>query len=422
MAAVHAGAHSIASYNREITVNRKLPCVTIIIMTLGWQATVAAAEQEPRSVGDAVVWLQGKSKAMIRASRRAMHDGSAAFPPQVGCFYDAFWLRDYEYMLEGCVDAFSDKELTDSCMVFLKAQRVDGACVDCVRYDGTPDYQPGYGTIGDNPVADGSQFLVAVAWHTYQKVQDREMIERIADRLVKAMNAVPRNPANGLVHIKPGGYDRAPYGFTDSVRKQGDELFCSLLFVDSSRKLADLLDVAKRSPEANQWRAEADRIADGIRKVFWDGSLGLFRAATLQCKEPDIWGSAFAVYLGVASNEQAMAVAEYFKSHYSEIVNRGQIRHLPGGVYWEACARPKDDYQDGTFWATPTGWFVYTLDLVDPTLADQTVLDMVRDFQTNGVNEWFFGDKKGAPEYLANVALPIAGIQKMLRRRKTAER
>jgi len=95
-----------------------------------------------------------------------LRDGVAAFPPQVETGYEAFWLRDYAYMLEGYIDAFTDKELLDACQMFLKAQRADGACVDCVKFDGTPIYQPGYGSMGENPVADGSQFAVAVAWYT----------------------------------------------------------------------------------------------------------------------------------------------------------------------------------------------------------------------------------------------------------------
>jgi glycogen debranching enzyme len=389
----------------------------LVTVAIGWPGAIEASD--PRTVEEAVGWLRGEAKTMIRASRRTMKDGVAAFLPQAGGGYDAFWLRDYDYMVEGCVDAFSNKELTDACTVFVNAQRADGACVDCVRLDGTPIFKPGGGTMGENPVADGSPFTVAVAWHTYRRVHDRALLQRIIGRLVKAMEAVPRNPATGLVHIRPGGYDRCPYGFTDTVREQGDVLFCSLLQVEASKRLADLLATVGRPADAEKWRNEAGRLAASIRTVFWDPSLGLFRAATVQCKEPDIWGSAFAVYLGVASREQSLAVAKYFQRHYGQIVERGQIRHLPGGVHWQA-AGPKDEYQNGGFWATPTGWFVYTLDLVDPSLADRTVLDMVGDFRRKGIMEWVLGEKKGVPDYVASVALPIAGIEKMLGRRKAA--
>jgi glycogen debranching enzyme len=191
------------------------------------------------------------------------------------------------------------------------------------------------------------------------------------------------------------------------------------LYVNASRQLADLLEVAGHTDDAKHWQAEADRAAAGVRLVFWDGSIGLFRAATIQCKEPDIWGSAYAAYLGVASEEQTLAIARYFQKHYGEIAYRGQIRHLPGGVYWEVgCAR--DEYQNGAFWATPTGWFVDTLDRVDPALADRTVAELVSALQENECAEWVFGEKKGVLRYTANVALPIAGITKMLARRQNA--
>jgi glycogen debranching enzyme len=381
--------------------------------------SIARAAEAPGELQKAVAWLDRESHRMIRACRHTMNDGTTAFPPQVGSHYNAFWLRDYAYMLEGCRDAFTDQELVDACELFVRAQRADGACVDCIKYDGTPIYKPGYGTMGENPVADGSQFTVAVAWHTWQRVHDRELVRRIADRLVRAMEAVPRSADTGLVHIEPGPVqDRCPYGFTDAIQKQGDVLFASLLYVEAGRRLADLLEAAARPDDARHWRAEAERVAESIRRVFWDGDASLFRAATVQCNQPDVWGSAFAVWLGVATPEQALTVARYFKEHYAEIVQHGQVRHLPGGTYWEKTKCARDRYQNGGYWATATGWFVDTLDLVDPALADRTVIDLVSDFRRRGITEWCFGDQTAVPDYLASATQPLAGIRKVLERRK----
>lgn len=376
-----------------------------------------AAGDGPGALADAVTWFQKESHRIIRASKRTMKDGTVAFPPQVGIGYEAFWLRDYVYTLDGSIEAYSDKELIDACRLFVRSLRSDGAAVDCVGFDGTPVYMPGYGTMGKNPVADGSQFTVAVVWHTYQRTKDARILQESIEPLIKAMNAVPRNPHNGLVHIKAGEeWDRCPYGFTDTVHKQGDVLFCSLLYVQASRQFSDLLNYAGRTTDAESWRNEAQRVADGIRQAFWDSGVGLFRAATICCREHDIWGSAFAVYLGVADDEQAAAIAAYFKENYARIVHKGQIRHLPGGVYWEkGCTR--DTYQNGGFWATPTGWFVYTLDLADPALADRTVTDMVQDFQAGGACEWVFETERRLPNYLASASLPLAGIRAMIERR-----
>ena len=291
-----------------------------------------AGQSEPATLSDAVSWLRGESHRIIRASVRTMKDGTAAFPPQVGIGYEAFWLRDYAYTLEGSIDAYSDRELIDACRLFVRSLRADGAGVDCVKFDGTPIYMPGYGTMGVNPVADGSQFTVAVVWHSYRRTKDARLLQESVDPLIKAMEAVPRNPVTYLVHIKPGEpWDRCPYGFTDTVRKQGDELFCSLLYVQASRQLSDLLDWAGRDGRRGNWQQEAERVAESVRTVFWDSQVGLFRAATLCCREHDIWGSAFAVYLGVADREQSQAIATYFQKNYSGIVQNGQIRHLPAG-------------------------------------------------------------------------------------------
>ncbi len=373
-------------------------------------------------VTEAVSWLGTEAHRIIRASKRELKDGTAAFPPQVGIGYEAFWLRDYEYTLEGSIASFSNKELTDACRLFLQSMNAAGAGVDCVKFDGTPIYKPGYGSMGENPVADGSQFTVGVAFHTYRKTKDATLLGEMLTPLVKTMGAVPRNAATGLVHIDPTrAWDRCPYGFTDGIRKQGDELFCSLLYVQACRQLSDLLHAGQRASEARKWQEEASRVSASVREVFWDPDTGLFRAATVKCREHDIWGSAFAVFLGVPETAQSQAIARYFKTHYDQIVQQGQIRHLPGGVYWELGRCARDEYQNGAYWAAPAGWFVYTLDLADPMLADRTILDMVHNFKKHGACEWIIGERQQLPNYLASAALPLDGIRAMLERRKKAQ-
>ncbi len=376
-----------------------------------------AAEPPFNRIDEAVSWLEKTSTQMIRDSRREMPNGIAAFPPQVGIGYEAFWLRDYAYMLEGNIEAFTDRELKDACRFFVGGIREDGAGVDCIRFDGTPIYKPGMGTMGENPVADGSQFTVEVIWHTWRKTKDRALLQETIEPAIKTMKACPRNPQTGLVFIDPQKeYDRCPYGFTDTVRKTGDELFSSLLFVQAADHLASMLKELNREEEAASWTKESERIAAQIRSVFWDEEIGLFRAATVQCREPDIWGSAFAINLGIASEEQTHKIARYFKQHYPEIVQRGQLRHTPGGTYWEV-ARERDWYQNGGYWATPMGWFIVALDKIDPGLADRTILELVNAMHEQNAPEWFFGDHVQLPGYNASASLPLAGIRKVLENR-----
>ncbi len=376
-----------------------------------------------RNLAEAVEWLRGEADRIVRASAVPMKNGITAFPPQVGLGYDAFWLRDYEYALEGSIRSFSNKELTDACRLFVRAMSQEGAGVDCVRFDGMPIYKPGFGSLGHEPVLDGPPFTVGVAWHTWQRCQDRELLKEIVDSLVKTMRYMPRDPNNGLAQIKFPG-ERCPYGFTDTIPKSGGELFCSLLFVQASRQLADLLDAASRRGEAEQWRAEATRVTQSVRAVFWDDAVGLFRATTGDCNVPDIWGSAFAVRLDVATQNQAHKTAKYFKDHYDELTLHGQVRHTPGFMDWNGTKTPTNSgkYQSGGFWATPVGWFVDTLDLEDPALADRTVIELVRHFQEHGACEWI--NREGVcqlPGYTASAALPLEGIDAMLKRRSVVQ-
>jgi|PlaIllAssembly_1097288.scaffolds.fasta_scaffold81181_2 hypothetical protein len=391
-----------------------------IAPSLAAEVTKMPPPSEPvANLAQAVTWLEGEAHRIIRASAVPMNDGTLAFPPQVGIGYDAFWLRDYEYALEGSIQSFSDKELHDACRVFLKAIRTDGAAVDCVRFNGTPIYKPGYGSMGKEPVLDGPPFTVSVVWQTYRRTKDKSLLAASLDPLIKTMNYMPRNPTSGLAHIKYPD-ERRPYGFTDSISKSGDELFCSLLLVQAARQLGDLLEAGGRAEEMTKWRQEAERVSASVRRVFWDDQVGLFRSTTGDCNVPDIWGSAFAVWLNVATKEQAQRIATYFKGHYDELVLHGQVRHTPGFIDWSGrkTATNSGQYQSGGFWATPVGWFVFTLDLAAPALADKTVVEMVRHFQIHGACEWINREGKcQLPGYTASAALPLDGIRAVLERR-----
>jgi neutral trehalase len=188
--------------------------------------------------------------------------------------------------------------------------------------------------------------------------------------------------------------------------------------IRACRELSDLFLAVGAPDKAALWQTTATNLTGQVRATFWDAQTGLFLAATQQCVQPDIWGSAFAVYLGVATPDQSIAIASYFKNHYAEIVQHGQLRELPGGMYWQNMGGPRDTYQNGGYWATPMGWFIYTLDLVDHQMADRTVLDMVQNFYVSGVHEDIFGDMGWNADYNSSAALPLAGIKAMLQRRE----
>ncbi len=394
--------------------------IVVVLLWLPSLSTTLSCHVPPKQIvqnlEQATNWLEQKCQELIRAARRPMNNGVQAFLPQAGKGYDAFWLRDYVYMLEGCANAFTPDELRQACTLFITAARTDGAGVDCIKLDGTPIYKPGFGTMGQNPVADGSLFTISLAWHTHQILHDKAYLAEMIDRLKHILKAAPRSPTTKLIHIATTGYDRCPYGFMDTVHQQGDIFFCSLLLVQAETQLADLMTIVGRIDEAEVYRRDAEKLISHIHQIFWDAEAGLFRAATHRCREHDLWGSAFAVHLGLTTSEQTERIAQYLVQHHGEVFYRGQLRHLPAGVYWQE-AGPRDAYQNGGFWATPTGWAAVTLQRVNPQLAERTIVSLVQDFQCNGVAEWIYDSKRAVPNYVASVAMPLAGARRLMQLR-----
>ena len=250
-------------------------------------------------------------------------------------------------MLETCADAFTSDELVASCRLFVNAIREeDAAAVDCVKFTGELIFKPGYGRMGSKPVLDGAPFTVDVVWLTWKQTGDPRVVAESIDPLVRAMAAMPVNPATGLAHISSSpGEDRCPYGFTDTVAKRGDLLFDSLLVIQAARRLSEMLTALGRTDDARHWEEAAARAAEGVDRVLWD----------------------------------------------------------------RAC--PPDTYQNGGYWATPTGWFVHALALVDADKARQTVVDLVGDFARRGICEWVHGETTRLPGYVASATLPLQGIR-----------
>lgn len=354
-------------------------------------AILAACATRGTMVED-IAQLGESARTDVRDARVTMNDGTAAYPPQVGLGYNCFWLRDYAYALEGAADAIPRQELLAAAELFVSKLDRNGCGVDCIAFNGHPQYRPGGDTMGDNPVADGGPFTVAVAYLTWKQTGDASLLRKeFLDRLLLTLQAVPRNRLTGLVHISPSiPYDRAPYGFTDCMRKTGDIFFCSLLDYEACGRIAEMLRAAGRIQEAEAEDCRAIRVKSAINRTFWDEGKGLYLAATCKCRQGDIWGSAFAVSLGVADSVKAGKIAAVFKANYSGLVYHGQIRHLLPGEFWEEVAGNGAEpgrYQNGGFWGVPTGWFVRTLALVDTALAEKTVHDFV-----------VYGTEKGYPE------------------------
>jgi len=352
----------------------------------------------------------GAARLLPGARRPGPHGASLFLPQADPSAPPLLRLRDFAALLEGCAAALSEAELRAGLKVFLDAQAADGTFPDSLRLDGT----------GGRPALDGVHEMIAAVWCAFRRLGDPALIEPNIPALVKGLRAVPRDARTDLVSIAPGpAKARCGGGFMDAVRLRGDVLFPSLLHVRGCQQLADLLQSLGRDGDADTWRAEGQHVGKRIRMYFWDKRPGLFKAAAGNCAQHDLWGSALAVYLNVATSGQLIAIAKYFQTHYAEVVRDGHLRHLPADECWEDTEAPRGTGQNGGYWAVPVGWLAYTLDIVSPDLAERTVLDLAAAFAADGVWQCLNEDgRREGPNYLASLALPAAGVRQMLVRRE----
>ncbi len=84
---------------------------------------------------------------------------------------------------------------------------------------------------------------------------------------------------------------------------------------------------------------------------------------------------------------------------------------------------PKNTYQNGAYWGTPTGWVVYLINLSDPAAAAALSREYISELKENDFRK---SEKFGAPYecfnatgysqnpvYLSSVACPLVVFRKL---------
>ncbi len=128
-------------------------------------------------------------------------------------------------------------------------------------------------------------------------------------------------------------------------------------------------------------------IRANIVPAFADPSAigGWLRASTEISRQPDVWGTLFALYLGVLDRAHAKAarktIADAVRS--GTITLEGGVRQVPTDMdfskttAWERSFCAVNTYQNGGYWHTATGWLVEALWSEDRQLALQIFNDMI---------------------------------------------
>jgi hypothetical protein len=193
----------------------------------------------------------------------------------------------------------------------------------------------------------------------------------VYERLRLAFSVPEIDSKTELVHTTD---ERRAVGFIfcDSIYMTGDLLMASLLRQRAAEHMAFFAESMGRDSDAVTYSALAERIAQSILQVFGDDGChgGWMKATTGVSGQPDVWASIYAVYRGIVKGEAKTRLLQTIVSSLEkqgEIEFQGALRHLPISFdaseksAWERSVTPKNRYQNGAYWHTPTGWLIAVL-------------------------------------------------------------
>ena len=373
-------------------------------------------------IESAVAWLESQARAEIAGCRRAAADGTILFTPDGLGHYGALWTRDFAYLVENAYPLLQQDEVrTDAVsaaiLYLLRGQRADGCIPDRVQVDGRAVHSagPAHAPLGAPPT-DNAQFMVHLIYEYARQSGDWAFARGHMDALCRAMDGAPRSPA-GLVQIPPSRRG-SPYGFTDTVAKQGELCFSSLLYWQAARELAEMCArtlVCAGTP----YLEHAAQIERAMARL-WDDEAGAYRAATERCNQVDVWASAYAVYSGFAQGEIRRRLLIFLRDRYPEYAWHGQVRHLLGGETWEETLIPvaPGTYQNGAYWATASGWVWDALCQIDAPLAERMLADLLADFRAGGICECVSAGDRKLEHYVVSAVNPLGALVRRAGRKR----
>ncbi len=383
------------------------------ILPLLLAPSIGASEPIPSSN---VSWLTATTRELINGCRVTAHSGIWLFTPDGKGNYRALWTRDFAYMVENAGDLMQPAQVEAGLSYLINGIRADGATPDRVQPDGVAVY---VGGPPDHPLGepnlDNAPFLViAVAEHLKRlpKQPAQKLFRLWAAALDRAMDWVPRGDS-GLVWNDPAK-PHSPYGFTDTIGKTGELFFESLLYWTACRRLAEWHQKTGDAAAAKKYRERATLIEHHLG-TLWDEKSGAFLAATKDCRQLDVWGNAYAIWLDFPLGQKRKHVLRFLATNYERCVWRGQVRHLLKGEYWQRllASVPPERYQNGAYWATASGWMMFALSRTDSRLAHRMWTDLVADFQTGGVCECVNEGYRQLPSYVVSAANPLAAARRL---------
>jgi len=380
-------------------------------------------------------WLQEQVQTALTQARFVFREGVTAYYPAVGgqCYPNCY-LRDFTYMVEAAPEFIPPAETRALLALFLAHCREDGTAPEQIKADGRPSYV----CHGPLPVVDSGPFLVKLMGAYLEQEPDIEFLRQNLPRLTNALTALPTEAGTGLVWVDPKRPHTA-YGFTDTIAKTGREFFSSLLLFEAwgiVRGLAERLGRGEGEAPAEPFdRRAADSAAAATAAacrqqlsrsldLLWSEEDGMYLAASVDCRQIDVWGSLYAVVVGAADPARRQRIGAWCAANRNRILFRCQVRHLPAPGSWQRVIpgpgleplQQPGCFQNGAYWATAAGWYAELLESLQPGAGLAFLIELVREFQAHGIWECVGPDGYHRLENnLSSMMLPYRSFKRILR-------
>jgi hypothetical protein len=377
--------------------------ITLHCFSMAISQETLSKQKNPYSLSEKdVQWMREATIKQLNGCRVKGTNGIWIHTPDGVGNYKALWTRDFYYMVEYAADLMDPKEIKTSIYYLINGQREDGCIPDRVNIDGKAVYSPG----GDNsPLADhaldNGSFMTLLVCSYVKQFKDETLFRAVEARLRRGLDFINREES-GLIYNDEKN-PQCVYGFTDIVKKTGNLLFSSLIYYEACRKMEELCRKYNYG-NPDTYKVRSENIQKNIN-ILMDEKSGMFWAADKDCKQIDIWGSAYAVNVGITTAEQSKKISDYLIHNVEQIVMNGQIRHLPrSDSSWNnlflSCA--EGTYQNGAYWATPLAWVVPVIAQQNLPLAKKILRDVIKDFKEKGINECINTDYIKIPNYVVS--------------------
>jgi hypothetical protein len=431
--------------------------------------TLSCCADNAKLPADDLVFLRDMTRDVVNASRvKPGSNGGGGCPLTNSCgftlitpgkdTYQAFWPRDFSMALgSGFITADEMRHhLELLCSVQNGPQQrglANGlhvppwAIPDHINYDGRAVWFPGTmnsgndqgnGVCGRMPPIDDDYEFVHIAFTLWQTTQDAKFLGdsinglTVFERLEKGFGRPTTDPATGLVQTMEN--NRAVgFGFCDAEAHTGKLLFASLLRYRAAGELAQMCRTTRRKQRASEYEREQKKIRAHIASTFGDTDIGgWLRASTALSRQPDVWGTLYALELGVLDRKTARAARRTIAAAVKggTITFEGGVRHVPtiydfsATTAWERSIVPVNTYQNGAYWHTASGWLIDALWKDERTVALHMFREMIVHLREEDFRK---GSGHGAPwevfgrngqgrqnaVYMASVALPYSALQRL---------